>query len=205
MFCNACGTELQASFNVCPKCGKPVGDPISSVTRSRLRNFPDSFAGPVFCQHCRSFRDSRQHRRPDARSTRPDPARRHLSSGGCGRHSGGCWSAQSSILGARRCDRAGDHCTGPFPLRHGPGYLYPVGPGGRRWRRRIPPRGGCHLGRSAHQGFAPPGISAHASSRNRRFFVWVAAHETRAERRLFRAAGVGVRRSHPPGRRRRRN
>jgi hypothetical protein len=38
MFCNGCGTELQASFNVCPKCGKPVGDPVSSVTRSRLQN-----------------------------------------------------------------------------------------------------------------------------------------------------------------------
>jgi hypothetical protein len=38
MFCNACGTELQASFNVCPKCGKPVGDPVSSVPRSRLHN-----------------------------------------------------------------------------------------------------------------------------------------------------------------------
>jgi hypothetical protein len=38
MFCNACGTELQAGFNVCPKCGKPIGDPVSYVTRTRLQN-----------------------------------------------------------------------------------------------------------------------------------------------------------------------
>jgi len=24
MFCNACGTELQPTFHVCPKCGKPL-------------------------------------------------------------------------------------------------------------------------------------------------------------------------------------
>src|SRR6266545_4884112 len=40
MFCNACGTELQPTFNVCPKCGKPVGT-IASVgnpaTYSRLQ------------------------------------------------------------------------------------------------------------------------------------------------------------------------
>lgn len=38
MFCNGCGSELQAGFNVCPKCGKAVGDPVSAVTRSRLQN-----------------------------------------------------------------------------------------------------------------------------------------------------------------------
>jgi hypothetical protein len=25
MFCNVCGTELQPTFNLCPKCGSPVG------------------------------------------------------------------------------------------------------------------------------------------------------------------------------------
>ena len=38
MFCNACGTELQAGFNVCPKCGKLIGDPVSYVTRTRLQS-----------------------------------------------------------------------------------------------------------------------------------------------------------------------
>jgi hypothetical protein len=37
MFCNGCGTELQPSFNVCPKCGKPIGDLVSAVTRTRLQ------------------------------------------------------------------------------------------------------------------------------------------------------------------------
>jgi len=43
MFCNACGTELQPTFNVCPKCGKPVGalsglgNPGSPVACSRLQ------------------------------------------------------------------------------------------------------------------------------------------------------------------------
>jgi hypothetical protein len=38
MFCNACGTELQPGYNVCPKCGKQIGDPVSAVTRTRLQN-----------------------------------------------------------------------------------------------------------------------------------------------------------------------
>ena len=32
MFCNACGTELQPAFNLCPKCGKPVGLAVSPAT-----------------------------------------------------------------------------------------------------------------------------------------------------------------------------
>jgi hypothetical protein len=27
MFCNRCGTQLQSDFNLCPKCGVPVGAP----------------------------------------------------------------------------------------------------------------------------------------------------------------------------------
>lgn len=27
MFCNRCGTQLQPDFNLCPKCGAPVGVP----------------------------------------------------------------------------------------------------------------------------------------------------------------------------------
>lgn len=27
MFCNRCGTQLQPDFNLCPKCGTPVGAP----------------------------------------------------------------------------------------------------------------------------------------------------------------------------------
>ena len=38
MFCNGCGSELQSAFNVCPKCGKVIGDPVSAITRSRLQN-----------------------------------------------------------------------------------------------------------------------------------------------------------------------
>ena len=38
MFCNGCGSELQSGFNVCPKCGKVIGDPVSAITRSRLQN-----------------------------------------------------------------------------------------------------------------------------------------------------------------------
>ena len=41
MFCNACGTEIQPGFNVCPKCATPVTGVVSSltaiVTRSRLQ------------------------------------------------------------------------------------------------------------------------------------------------------------------------
>ena len=41
MFCNACGTEIQPGFNVCPKCGTPVGRAVSSpstaLARSRLQ------------------------------------------------------------------------------------------------------------------------------------------------------------------------
>ncbi len=40
MFCNACGTELQPTFNLCPKCGKPVGtmaNPGSSAALNRLQ------------------------------------------------------------------------------------------------------------------------------------------------------------------------
>jgi len=37
MFCNACGTQLQPGFNVCPRCGKPVGAAVSLVRRSRLQ------------------------------------------------------------------------------------------------------------------------------------------------------------------------
>lgn len=38
MYCNGCGSELQPGNNVCPKCGKVIGDPVSAVTRSRLEN-----------------------------------------------------------------------------------------------------------------------------------------------------------------------
>jgi hypothetical protein len=31
MFCNQCGRELQADYNVCPKCGTPVGAPARAV------------------------------------------------------------------------------------------------------------------------------------------------------------------------------
>jgi len=36
MFCNRCGTETQAGFVVCPKCGRRLGDPVGGVARSRL-------------------------------------------------------------------------------------------------------------------------------------------------------------------------
>jgi hypothetical protein len=36
MFCNRCGTELQAGLVVCPKCGRRLGDPVSAVAHSRL-------------------------------------------------------------------------------------------------------------------------------------------------------------------------
>jgi|ERR1700746_638974 hypothetical protein len=38
MYCNLCGSELNPGYNVCPKCGKAIGDPVSAVTRSRLEN-----------------------------------------------------------------------------------------------------------------------------------------------------------------------
>jgi hypothetical protein len=37
MFCNRCGTELQADFAVCPNCGKRIGDPVSAVAQTRLQ------------------------------------------------------------------------------------------------------------------------------------------------------------------------
>lgn len=46
MFCNACGTEIQPGFNVCPKCATPVTGVVSSrtaiVTRSRLQRHLDT-------------------------------------------------------------------------------------------------------------------------------------------------------------------
>jgi hypothetical protein len=38
LFCNSCGTELQPTFNLCPKCGKPVAHPVRAMPRSRLRH-----------------------------------------------------------------------------------------------------------------------------------------------------------------------
>jgi hypothetical protein len=43
MFCNACGTQLQSGFVVCPKCAQPIAGsvtpipPAGSVPRSRLQ------------------------------------------------------------------------------------------------------------------------------------------------------------------------
>ena len=36
MFCNRCGTQTQAGFEACPKCGRRIGDPVSGVVQSRL-------------------------------------------------------------------------------------------------------------------------------------------------------------------------
>ena len=36
MFCNRCGTQLQPDFRVCPKCGRPLAEVLSSYTQSRL-------------------------------------------------------------------------------------------------------------------------------------------------------------------------
>jgi hypothetical protein len=36
MFCNRCGTETQAGFVVCPKCGRRMGDAEDGVAQSRL-------------------------------------------------------------------------------------------------------------------------------------------------------------------------
>lgn len=32
MFCNRCGTQLQPDFNLCPKCGAPLGAPAAIPT-----------------------------------------------------------------------------------------------------------------------------------------------------------------------------
>ena len=38
MFCNRCGTQLQSDFNVCPKCGNPLGNKtVAAVPPSRSR------------------------------------------------------------------------------------------------------------------------------------------------------------------------
>jgi hypothetical protein len=41
MFCNACGTELEPGFSVCPKCATPtrnsISSPTAAVARSRLQ------------------------------------------------------------------------------------------------------------------------------------------------------------------------
>lgn len=37
MFCNHCGTKLQPDYNLCPKCGQPVGVPSApAASASRL-------------------------------------------------------------------------------------------------------------------------------------------------------------------------
>ena len=36
MFCNRCGAQLQPDFNVCPKCGAPVGSTVPVAPRGRL-------------------------------------------------------------------------------------------------------------------------------------------------------------------------
>jgi len=36
MFCNRCGTEIQAAFNHCPKCGQPVAWPAAGIAQNRL-------------------------------------------------------------------------------------------------------------------------------------------------------------------------
>lgn len=38
MFCNSCGTALEPSFVVCPKCGRPAGDRLSVPRPSRLES-----------------------------------------------------------------------------------------------------------------------------------------------------------------------
>ncbi len=35
MFCNRCGTQLQSDFNLCPKCGVPVGAPAAGPSPGR--------------------------------------------------------------------------------------------------------------------------------------------------------------------------
>lgn len=37
MFCNQCGTPLQADFNVCPKCGQPAGRPLAPYSQGQLQ------------------------------------------------------------------------------------------------------------------------------------------------------------------------
>jgi len=36
MFCNRCGTEIQAGSLVCANCAGRIGDPVSVVAQSRL-------------------------------------------------------------------------------------------------------------------------------------------------------------------------
>jgi hypothetical protein len=36
MFCNRCGTEMRLGFELCPKCGRQIGDAVGGVARSRL-------------------------------------------------------------------------------------------------------------------------------------------------------------------------
>ena len=37
MFCNRCGTQLQPDFNLCPKCGAPVGSAAVPMPTGRLQ------------------------------------------------------------------------------------------------------------------------------------------------------------------------
>ena len=36
MFCDRCGTQLQPGYNLCPKCGKVIGETLSFPAQSRL-------------------------------------------------------------------------------------------------------------------------------------------------------------------------
>ncbi len=38
MFCNRCGSQLQADPAVCPNCGRRIGDPTGSLAQSRLQH-----------------------------------------------------------------------------------------------------------------------------------------------------------------------
>ncbi len=137
MFCNACGTELQPTFNLCPKCGKPVGtmaNPGSSAALNRLQKHLPRLAilwiavGILFLI-------------PSLVILLVGSAARFVVDDNVvGRTLGPV--VMSALGGSLFRSRARNPIAVPSAVRHRAGYLYTLGIVGRWWRSGIPATGG---------------------------------------------------------------
>ncbi len=151
MFCNVCGTELQPTFNLCPKCGKPVGamaNPGSPVALQPPSETPADARHPLDCSRSalpasiardtvrgerRALRDRRQRGWQDARAGCHVGAGRKPVAGRGRRDTRGLGPAEPRALGAHDCRCARDRRPVSPSVRHRAGHLYALGIVGR-WR-----------------------------------------------------------------------